>query len=250
MTKRLWIVPAALAAGCVLAAGLSSPVSAQKDKPKDAGKDSPEVVVGQPDEQAEAMADIAAAYRLVDYAERDDGESKTTLRRRLALLTAAQMLRTAPKVQPLDAKLVVGADKGPATLDPDPLLTESNRLLDKADEMAKSDPSFKDLIKRVRDGKRGGLNGPLFYTMRLRAGQADTYNLKFKKNQPIRITIRNMGNSSLNIEARNVRNYIRASDGGRNPSIGWNPHQDDGTDYKVTVRNRGPNDVTYNLLTN
>src|SRR5712691_13065063 len=118
MSKRLWILGATLAALCFLVAGLAAP-AADKDKKTE------EAPVLPSDEIGDDVANIAMAYKLADYG--INGERKSPL----AVITAAQILRRI-KLQQLDAKNVVAADKDKPAVDTNFLLSESDKLLDKA----------------------------------------------------------------------------------------------------------------------
>ena len=244
MTKRLWALALTLAGcGCLLA-GLSLAADTRKDTPKD--DDQPPQA--QPDERGDAVAEIGLATKLEEYGKHSEPRSP------LALVTAASILRHIKPVEPTEKPKVEAGDGGaakPEPFDPDVLVKESDRLLAEAVRMAKSDATIKELADRVAKGKtRGGLNGPMEYHMRLRAGQTDTYNLKFKKGAWVRIAIRQEGDSGLGLAVINAAGNIRATDGGHNPVVGFMPHQADGTDFTVRVKNNGPGETYYHLFTN
>src|SRR4051812_33828287 len=143
MSKRFWIPGASLAAVCFLVAGLASP-AADKDKPPKAD----EAPVLPTEEVGDDVVNIAMAYKLADYG--INGERKSPL----AVITAAQILRRI-KLDELAANkekaTVMPADKDkPPAVDTDFLLKESNKLLDKALELAKSDSTVKELVARVK----------------------------------------------------------------------------------------------------
>jgi hypothetical protein len=245
MTRRLWALGLSLAGcGCLLA-GLSLAADDKKEAPKDG--DQP--AQAEPDPRGDAVADLALAGKLEEYGRHSEPKQP------LALITAASILRRIPVFEPKD-KVKVEGDGGearqPEPFDAEVLLNQSNKLLDEAEKLAKSDATLKELAERVKTGKRGGLNGPMEFHMRLRRGQTDTYNLKFKRNAWVRVAIRQETDNPANLSAeiRNGRGDLRSSDGGRSPVLGFMPHGEDGTDYTVKVRNNGPGETYYYLFTN
>ena len=248
MTRRLWSLGLTLAGcGCLLA-GLSLAADAKKDDAKD---DQP--AQAEPDEQGDAVALIGLATKLEDFG--NDREQKKEARA-LALVTAASLLRQVkPPTEGKEQPKTEGGSREdkPQPFDEDALRKQSDKLLEKAKDLAKNDATIQDLAHRVAEEKprtRGGLNGPMEFHMSLRRGQTDTYNLKFKKNAWVRIALRQEGGSNLYVEARNGRGDIRSTDAGHNPVLGFMPHGNDGSDYIIKVKNNGPGDTYYFLFTN
>ena len=257
MMKRFWIVGGTLVVcGCLLAA-LSSRAAdkpapapaADKDKPAAPSDPATEV---KSSEEADAVADIATAYKLADWGRRMDPQSP------FALCTAAEMLNRTTLLPGADAKdrvTVTAADSG-ATVKPDvnALKTEASALLDEALKMAKTNKQDLKTVQAMADAVksgRGGLNGPLMFTMRLRPGQTDTYNIKFKRGEWARVAVHQDGVNAIDLHAADNYGHDRAADWARNPVIQWMVRQGDGSDYKVTVRNaRGDDTITYQLFTN
>jgi hypothetical protein len=244
MTRRLWVLGLSLACcGCLLA-GLSLAADDKKDAPKD--NDQPTQAEA---ERADAVANLALASKLEEYGRHSEPKSP------LALITAASILRGVRPFEPKEPAKVegeAGEERKAEPYDAKVLVSQSDKLLDEAVKLARSDQTLKDLAERVKKEGRGGLNGPMEYHMRLRRGQTDTYNLKFKKNAWVRVAIRQETDAPVNLSAeiRNGRGDIRATDGGRSPVLGFMPHGEDGTDYIVKVRNNGPNETYYFLFTN
>jgi hypothetical protein len=245
MTRRLWALGLSLAGcGCLLA-GLSLAADEKKDAPRDG--DQP--AQAEPDPRGDAVADLALAGKLEEYGRHSEPKQP------LALITAASILRRIPVFEPKDKVKVEGdggEQKSLEPFDPEVLLKQSDKLLADAVKLAREDAALKDLAERVKTGKRGGLNGPMEFHMRLRPRQTDTYNLKFKRNAWVRVAIRQETDNPVGLyaEIRNGRGDVRASDASRSPVLGFMPHGEDGTDYTVKVRNNGPNETYYFLFTN
>ena len=258
MRKHLWIMGGGLmVCGCLWAA-LSSQ-AADKDKPAAADKDKTAATAdadqteGKSSEQSDAVQDIATAYKLADWGRRMDPQSP------FALCTAAEMLHRTTLFDGTDPKFNkdnhVTAPEGVEKSDPKTAFAaDVDKLLDEAVKMAKTNKqdvaTVQAMAKAVREG-RGGLNGPLMFTMRLRPGQTDTYNIKFKKGEWVRIAVRHAEDNIVDLHAADRAGHDRAADWARNPVISFLVRQGDGQDYKVTVRNaRGSDTITYQLFTN
>lgn len=106
-----------------------------------------------------------------------------------ALCTAAEMLHRTTLFDGTESKYAdhVKAPDGAEKQDPKTAFqADVDKMLDEAVKMAKTNKqdvtTVQAMAKAVREG-RGGLNGPLMFTMRLRPGQTDTYNIKFKRGE-------------------------------------------------------------------
>jgi hypothetical protein len=256
MKKRLWIMGGSLVAcGCLWAA-LSSQ-AADKDKPAAADKepaaaDDADQTEGKSSEQADAVQDIATAYKLADWGRRMDPQSP------FALCTAAEMLHRTTLFDGTDPKANkdghVTPPEGVEKSDPKTALAaDVDKLLDEAVKMAKTNKqdlaTVQAMAKAVREG-RGGLNGPLMFTMRLRPGQTDTYDIKFKRGEWARIAVHQPSDNVVDLHAEDKAGHGRATDRARNPVISFLVRPGDGADYKVTVRNARGEAITYQLFTN
>jgi hypothetical protein len=232
MTKRLWILGVTLAGCCCLLARLPAVADSKDETPP-------------PDSIADDVANIAMASRLAEWGLDPDNKSP------LAVITAASILRKIKTKEGTIKPKSEGTADAAVAYDDKAMVKESDRLLDEAVKLAKGDRAIKDLADKVRKGTtRGGLNGPMQYQMWLRPGQTDTFNLKFKKGAWVRISTRQTGSCPLHLEAHNVQGVLRSSDQSANPTLGWMPHQTDGSDFTVTVTNRGPTRTFYYLFTN
>ena len=246
MSKRLWVLGLTLAGCACLLVGLSRAA----DEKKEASKDDDPSAQAEPDPQGDVVAQIALATKLEEYGRQVEDRKVGSL----ALVTAATILRNADKPKEGTIKPTVEGGSGEAKsagYDPAALVKQSDDLLAAALKKSHNDETIQKLADRAKKGTtRGGLNGPMEYHMTLRRGQTDTYNLKFTKNAWARIAIRQEGDSRLYLEVVNSRGNVRGNDGGRNPVVGFMPHQADGTDFVIHVKNNGPGDTYYFLFTN
>ena len=244
MTNRLWIPCAALAACGLLGAAPSTRAAPDKDNTADE-----QPTQAADTDESDGVADIVAAYKLAEWGRRMDPPSP------FALVTAAEMLHRTPLFNPTDSKIDKDHFKGPeSTVKQDPktaLQGDVDKLLEEAVKMAKTNKqdvaTVQAMAKTVREG-RGASNGPLLYTMELRGGQTDTYSIKFKKGQWVRIAVRNGGDATLHLQVLNSKGEMRADDGDVNPAISFIPYRSDGTDYTVKVTNQGQVKVVYQTV--
>ena len=247
MTRRLWVLGLGLVGcGCLLAG-----LSLAADEKKDAPKDSDQPAQAEPDPVGDAVANIALATKLEEYGRQSDDPKVGGL----ALANAATILRHITLFEGTARPTTEGGagEARPEAYDKDALVKQSDQLFKDALKKSKNDEMVQKLVQRFQTPvTRGGLNGPMEYHMRLRRGQTDTYNLKFKRNAWVRVAIRQETDSPTNLytEIRNGRGDVRSSDGGRSPVLGFMPHGEDGTDYIVKVKNNGPHDTYYYLFTN
>jgi hypothetical protein len=212
------------------------------------------------------VARIALAGRLTEYGRK--AKSPATL------IDAAVILRSIPAGAPdATAKPVTEDENGKAAagaaapanaLD---LLAQADLLLVEAKDLAAKRAAAKDRLDRISTKEkdaltaladavqagelhRGASGGPKYYQNGLKAGQTDTYNVKFNKGQWARVAVRGQPGAAIYLTVVNHAGTKRSDDKGQNPVAGWMPHQNDGVDYKVKVKNSSPGPIWYQMYTN
>lgn len=267
MTKRWWLSGVALVAGAALLTAVACTAAPDKDDPKKAG-DEP---AAKDNKEGDSVNNVLLAYKLAEYGRGKDHPSP------LALITAAEILSGFKVADPnakdareglKDYKAEPGEGSTVVKADPQGFFKEeAGKLLDEAAKMLDADQDhlpaditlMKNELARVRKamkgegtGSRAPAAGPLVYRMKVKPGQTDTYNVKFNQNEWARIAVHSEGgpDSRLYVAAVNPRGVKRADDGGHDPSIAFIPHAKDDVDFKITVTNKGPAEVVYQLFIN
>ena len=181
------------------------------DPPKDAPKSTP---------AGDDCRNIALAYELAEYG--DINKSPETL------IAAARILRNIKPVPGAD-KVTLEAPQGekPEKFEegkPTDLMAESDRLLNKAKEMAKNDTLINELIDRLQKEKgRGSLGGPRQWSGALRTGYVAAFDVNMVVGQVANISVTGNGVAVFTLSATNEKGVVVASSTGHNPAISWVP---------------------------
>jgi len=248
MSTNRWLVGLALLAGTALLACLTS-TAAEKDSAKQTAAEE----VMPPDPGTDPVARIQLASRLIEYGRATKSPG--------SLLNAVSILRSIPgeklkKEQPttLDAKGEKVESAGAPAETPnlaeqaEAVLKEAKGMLSGADKQSKALTALADALLSDKL-TRGAQGGPKVIQNNLKPGQTDVWNLKFDKGKSARVAVRSQG-GNLKLLVTNYANQTRAMDAGPTPVGTWMPHQNDGADYHIRVKNNGSQTVWYQLYTN
>lgn len=241
MNKRLWILCLLLAG-----AGLATPVIGDEPDKKSE------------DPTVQHLERMATADRLIEMGEQLHDPSMLLVAARIYRLMPDS--RLVPEYQPSTEDgsgkpTTEAANASPAKsfrAISDELIAQA-RKMSRGQNKGKLDP-VTDLLAKEIETKgapdRGSEGGPKMYRMRLRPGYTDKFSVRFVKNQYAKVYVRSDGATRLIMVVKNHEGHTRGSDDGKNPSVGWNPHQNDHAAYTISVRNAGSHPTDYYLFTN
>jgi hypothetical protein len=248
MTAQRWFLGLALLVGSGLLACLTS-TAAEKDTAKKTAEE--EVLPADPG--TDPVARIQLASRLIEYGRATKSPG--------SLINAASILRSIPgeklkkdKPTTLDAKGEKVESAGAPAETPN-LAEQAEAVLKEAKGMVSGTDKKSVALAALADAilgdklMRGAQGGPKYIQNNLRPGQSDVWNLKFDKGRSARVAVRSPG-GRLGLVVTNYDHQTRSTDGGPNPVATWMPHQNDGVDYHVRVKNNGSQTIWYQLYTN
>lgn len=125
-------------------------------------------------------------------------------------------------------------------------------MLAAAEPLAEGDEALMGLIEDVRaETTKGVATGPVYNIGQIGNGKTDTYpRVDFIGGEYAEIYVEAKGASDLNLTVKDSQGRLVCSDTDSShiAYCGWRPDQT--APFQITVSNRGPNGVTYALMTN
>ncbi len=161
------------------------------------------------------------------------------------LMVAAAKLRKTLAPQPTERRAEGGEAASEAPLDWQEMLAE-------AEALATEDDTLLGLIEDVRaETTKGVATGPVYNIGKIANGRTDTYpRVDFIGGEYAEIYVEAKGATDLNLTVIDAQGRLVCSDTDSShiAYCGWRPDQT--APFQITVTNRGPNGVTYALMTN
>lgn len=167
------------------------------------------------------------------------------LRDPLLILSAAKLRKM---LNPAEADR--SAEGGETTAGESPLNWQE--MLEAAEPLAAGDDTLVSLIADIRaENTKGVATGPVYNIGKLANGRSDSYpKVDFIGGEYAEVYVEAKGAADLNLTVTDAQGRLVCSDTDRShiAYCGWRPDRTE--PYLIRVENRGPNGVSYALMTN